>query len=113
MPHIEINAAAVKQEAAISGRLFVIAVMEIDRARLRFAEEKVFHPRWPRLASAARATSTDQAAVFRFDPDNPIHLSNDPSADPRHKDNAYRFFILFAFFRSLSFTDKLLTIISR
>ena len=73
MPHVEIEATAVEQEPAISRRLFVIAVMKVDRARPGIAEEEVLHLHWPGLGAPVVATTAWQAAVFRFEPSDPIH----------------------------------------
>ena len=38
VPHVEIKPAAVEKKPAVAGRFFVVAIMEIDRARRRPCE---------------------------------------------------------------------------
>ncbi len=71
--HVEIKAAAIEQESAVAGRLFVVAIMQIDRARLRFAEKIILHPHRPGIGMGAALVAADKAAVFRFDPGDAIH----------------------------------------
>ncbi len=52
VPHVEIEAAAVQEEAAIAGRFLVIAIMQIDGACLRLAEKEIFHPDRPGIGAA-------------------------------------------------------------
>ncbi len=73
VPHVEINAAAIEQEPAIAGRLLVVAIMQVDRARPHPAEEMIFHPHRPGVAVGVRGVAAHQAAIFGLDPCDPIH----------------------------------------
>ena len=71
--HVEIEPAAVEEETAVARRLFVIAVMKIDRAGLRFAEQIILHPHRPGIGVGAAFIAADEAAVFGFDAGDAIH----------------------------------------
>ena len=74
MPHVEINATAVEQETAVARRLFVIAVMQVDRARPGVAEEVSSSPSPARLRRLRPGPAADETAVLRFEPSDPIHF---------------------------------------
>jgi hypothetical protein len=71
--HVEIEPATVQKKTAIAWRLFIVAVVQIDRADLRFAEEMIFHPYWPGIGSALHIAPAHEAAIFRFESDDAIH----------------------------------------
>src|SRR5215218_10260638 len=73
--HIEVNAATVEQETAVAGRFFVIAIMQVDRARARLAKEMVLDARRPAFRPAATGAARDETTVLRLNPYDPIHPS--------------------------------------
>ena len=94
MPHIEVNPAAVEEETAVPGRLFVIAIMEVDRAGPHPPEKLILHPDRPGVAVRVRGVAAHQAAVFGLDACDPIHprRSSDTRA-PWTRDKAGRNFV--------------------
>src|SRR5438034_4009069 len=73
--HIEIEAPAVTKKASVTRWLFVVAVMQIDRAGLGVSEKMVFYLRGPELGINMRLFFTQQTAVFGFDPNDPVHCN--------------------------------------
>ena len=71
--HVEIETSAVEKKAAVARRFFVIPVMQIDRASLGFSEQIVLYLGRPELGIDMRLLFTQQAAVFGFDSNDPIH----------------------------------------
>ena len=71
--HIEVNPAAVAEKTAVARGLFVIPIMQIDRAGVHFAEEMILHPHRPGVAVGMRRLTAHQAAIFGLDPCDPIH----------------------------------------
>ena len=76
MSHVEIEPPAIQQKAAVARRFLVVAVMQIDRARLGLAKEIVFDLGRPKLGIGARLFLAQKAAVFGFNSNDPIHRSN-------------------------------------
>ena len=56
--HIEVNPAAVQEKTPIPGRLFVVAVVQVERAGAHLAEEVIFHPHRPGIAIRLRGFRT-------------------------------------------------------
>ncbi len=73
MPHVEIEAAAIKEETAVARRFLVIPVMQIDGAGLRLPKQEIFHPDRPGISMSAPVFSADEATIFRFDSGDAIH----------------------------------------
>ena len=74
VPHVDVEPPAIQQKAAVSRRLLVVAIVQVDHARLRFFEEVILHPRRPRIRPVQRIAA-DEAAVFGFDADDAVHES--------------------------------------
>src|SRR5438477_754241 len=75
VPHIEIEPAAVQEKSTVARRFLVIAVMQITRARVGFAEQIIFHLRRPKLGIHVRLVFTEKTTVFGLDSNDSIHLS--------------------------------------
>jgi len=73
MTHIEIEAAAIKEETTVARRFLIIPVMQIDRASLVLAEEEIFYFYRPGVGMSAPVLAGDEATIFRFDPSDAIH----------------------------------------
>src|SRR4051794_23760170 len=73
VPHVQIQAAAVKEKAAVSWWFLVIAIMKIDRARVGFAEQVIFDLRRPQLGIHVRLVFAEQTAVLGLDSNDSIH----------------------------------------
>jgi len=71
--HIKIETTAVAKKASVARWLFVVAVMQINRAGLRVSEKMIFDLGRPELGINMRLYFTQKAAVLGFDPNNPIH----------------------------------------
>ena len=52
--HVEVETSAIKKKTAVAGRLFIIAVMQIDRPGLGFPEKIVLYLGWPELRVSMR-----------------------------------------------------------
>ncbi len=72
--HVEVNAAAIEQEAAVARRFLVVAIMQIQRAGPGFPEQVIFDPRRPAFAAALRPFAANEAAILRLDPHDPVHV---------------------------------------
>ena len=73
VPHVDVEPAAIEQEAAVAGRLFVIAVMQVDRAELRLAENLVLDAHRPGIRGAGGLLVIDEATILGLDADDAIH----------------------------------------
>src|SRR5439155_22290497 len=73
MTHVEIKPAAVQQEAAITRRFFVIAIVKIDRPGARLVKEIILYFGRPHLRVTVHLFAAHQAAIFGFDSNNAIH----------------------------------------
>src|SRR6478752_9640188 len=73
VPHVEIQPAAVEKKAAVARRFFVIAVMKIDRAGVRLAEQIIFDLRRPKLGIHVRLVFAEKTTVLGFDSNHSIH----------------------------------------
>ena len=73
MAHVDVKSSAVQQKTAIARRLLVIAVMQIDRAELRLAENMVLHADRPGIGRAGRLLVIDEAAIFGLNADDAVH----------------------------------------
>src|SRR5687767_7114820 len=73
MSHIEIEPAAVPEKSAVARRLFVIAIMQIERPGAHLPEEMVFYPHRPGLAGSRGLLRGNKASVFSFDADDAVH----------------------------------------
>ena len=73
VPHVEIEAAAIQEEATVARRFLVVPVMQIDGARLCLPEEEIFYFDRPGVGMPASVFSADEATVFRFDSGDAIH----------------------------------------
>ena len=74
--HVEIETPAVEEKSSVARRFLVVAVMQINRARVRLSKQIVFNFRWPQLRINMRFFFTQKATVFGFDSNDPIHRSN-------------------------------------
>src|SRR5207248_9656496 len=72
--HIEIQATAIAKKTSVTRWLFVITVMQIDGAGLGVSEKMVFYFRRPELGIYVRLFFAQKAAVFGFNPNDPVHL---------------------------------------
>src|SRR5438046_2730854 len=75
MTHIEVETSAIEKKSAVTRRFLVVAVMQIDRAGIRFSEEIVFNLRRPQLRVHVRFVFTQKATVLGLDSNDPIHCS--------------------------------------
>jgi len=73
--HVEIEAAAVAEEAAVAWRLLIVSIMQVDGAGFRFAKEKVLHSHRPGVGMAAPILAPDEAPVFGLNTGDAIHLN--------------------------------------
>src|SRR2546423_8411696 len=71
--HVELKAAAVKEKAAVARRFLVIAVMQIDRPGVGFAEQVIFNLCRPKLRIHVRLVFAEKTTVLGFDSDDSIH----------------------------------------
>jgi hypothetical protein len=71
--HIEIQTAAVTKKTSVTRWLFVVAVMQINRAGLGVSEKMVFYLRRPELGINMRLFLAQETAIFGFDPNDPVH----------------------------------------
>ena len=71
--HIEIKPAAIQQETTVARRLFIVAIMKVNRARLCFAEQIILHPHRPGVGVGAGFLPAYEAAIFRFDAGDAVH----------------------------------------
>ena len=71
--HAQIETTAVEKKTSVAWRLFVIAVMQVDRANLSVAEKIVFDLRWPELGVNVGLLVTEKAPVLSLNPYDPIH----------------------------------------
>src|SRR5438552_10363962 len=73
VPHIEIEPAAVQEKSTVARRFLVIAVMQINRARVGFAEQIIFHLRRPKLGIHVRLVFAEETTVLGLDSYDSIH----------------------------------------
>jgi hypothetical protein len=73
MAHIEIKPAAIEEESPIAGRLFVVAIMQVDRAGLCLPEKVILHSHRPGVRMGPPFIAANQTAVFGFDAGDAIH----------------------------------------
>src|SRR5438552_9242657 len=73
VPHVEIEPPAVEEKSAVARRFLVVAVMKIDRAGVRFAEQIIFDLRRPQLGIHVRLVFAEKTTVLGFDSYDPIH----------------------------------------
>ena len=73
MPHVDVEAPAVQEKTAVSGRLLVVAIMQVDRPRLGLLEEVIFHPGWPDVGVGIPLLACSETAVFGFNANDAIH----------------------------------------
>src|SRR5262245_8031666 len=71
--HVEIESPAVKKKPSVARRLLVIAVMEIDRSGIGFAEQIILNLRRPKLGIHVRLVFAEKTAVLSFDSYDAIH----------------------------------------
>ena len=76
MPHVEIQPPAVEKKTAVARRFLVIPVVQIDSAGAGLSEKVVFNLCRPELGINVRLFFAQQAAVFGFNSNNPIHQIN-------------------------------------
>ena len=75
VPHVEIKSAAIEKKSSVSGRLLVVAVMQIDGASVCFSEQIVFDLGRPKLRIHMRFFFANKTAVFGLDSNDPIHCT--------------------------------------
>src|SRR6266480_6424541 len=73
MSHVEVETSAIEEKSAVARRFLVVAVMQIDRAGIRFSEKIVFDLRRPQLRIDVRFVFTQKATVLGLDSNDPIH----------------------------------------
>src|SRR6476660_5849120 len=73
VPHVEIQPAAVQEKAAVARRFLIVAVMKIDRAGVRLAEQIIFDLRRPKLGIHVRLVFAEKTTVLGFDSNDSIH----------------------------------------
>ena len=73
VPHVEIEPAAVQEKSAVARRFLVVAVMQIDRAGVGFAEQIIFDLRRPKLGIHVRLVFAEKTTVLGFDSNDSIH----------------------------------------
>src|SRR5437773_2832634 len=73
MSHVEVKTPAVKEKAAVARRFLVIAVMQIDRPGVGFAEQIIFDLRRPKLGIHVRLVFAEKTTVLGFDSYDSIH----------------------------------------
>src|SRR5213596_3229843 len=71
--HVEIEPAAVQEKSTVARRFLVIAVMQINRARVGFAEQIIFDLRRPKLGIHVRLVFAEKTTVLGFDSYDSIH----------------------------------------
>src|SRR5213596_3396309 len=71
--HVEIEPAAVQEKSTVARRFLVIAVMQINRARVGFAEQIIFDLRRPKLGIHVRLVFAEKTTVLGFDSHDSIH----------------------------------------
>src|SRR6476659_10059277 len=71
--HVEIQPAAVQEKAAVARRFLIVAVMKIDRARIRLAEQIIFDLRRPKLGIHVRLVFAEKTTVLSLDSNDSIH----------------------------------------
>jgi hypothetical protein len=71
--HIQIETTPVKKKTSVTWWLFVIAIMQVNRASLSVAEKIIFDLRRPELGVTMRLFLTQKAAVLSLNPNDPIH----------------------------------------
>ena len=81
--HVDVEPPAVQQKTAVARRLLVVAVVEVDRAELRLAEDVVLHAGRPGIGAALRLVGLDQAAIFRLDAHDAVHEAQTRPELPR------------------------------
>ena len=72
--HVEIKPAAVEEKSAVTRRLFVIAIVQVDRAGLRFAKQIILYPDRPGVGMGAAFVVADEAAVLRLNAGDAVHV---------------------------------------
>src|SRR6266581_3040630 len=73
VPHVEIEPSAVQEKAAVARRFLIVAVMQIDRPGVGFAEQIIFNLRRPKLRIHVRLVFAEKTTVLGFDSDDSIH----------------------------------------
>src|SRR5262249_30686133 len=71
--HIKIQPTAVEEKAAIARRFLIVAIMQVDRAGISFAEKIIFHLRRPKLKTHVRLVFTEKTAVLGLNSNDSIH----------------------------------------
>src|SRR6476469_5321268 len=91
--HVEVDAAAIQETPAISRRLLVIAIMQIDHPGAHLAKEMILHPHRPGVAVRMRRLAAHQATILRLESGDPIHrLRASATRWEWTRDNARRIF---------------------
>src|SRR5712671_1922885 len=73
VPHVEVKTTAVQEKSAIARRFLVVAVMQIDRPGVGFAEQIIFDLRRPKFGIHVRLVFAEKTTVLGFDSNNSIH----------------------------------------
>src|SRR5439155_13880110 len=73
--NVEIEAPAIKEKTSVARWFLVIAVMQIDGARLGFAKKIVFYLCGPEFRIHMRLFFAQKTAVFGLNSNDPIHRS--------------------------------------
>src|SRR6266576_2473129 len=71
--HVEIQPPAVQEKAAVARRFLVVAVMQIDRPGVGFAEQIIFDLRRPKFGIHVRLVFAEKTTVLGFDSNDSIH----------------------------------------
>ena len=71
--HVEVKTPAIEEKTPVARRFLVIPIVQIDRAGGGFSEKVVLHFGRPKLGINMRLLFAQQAAVFGFDSNDPIH----------------------------------------
>src|SRR6267142_1706905 len=73
MSHVEVKTPAVQEKSAVARRFLVVAVMQIDRPCVGFAEQIIFDLRRPKLGIHVRLVFAEKTTVLGFDSNDSIH----------------------------------------
>src|SRR5437870_225640 len=71
--HIKIQTPTVTKKTSVTRWLFIVAIMQINRAGFCVSEKMIFNLRRPEFRITVRLFLAQKTAIFGFDSDDPVH----------------------------------------